>query len=78
MIIVFVMLMLILSIRLSKIDNPFFNTLHRYQGPLGVLGGTIVLLYFIYTDGFHVFSMVPGLVIVASLIQWRIDEKSKQ
>lgn len=72
-----VLLMMILYIRLSKIDNPFLNTWRKYQGPLGVLGGIIALVYFIYTDSGNVFLMFSILIIVANLIQWRIDVKKE-
>lgn len=75
MVIVLVLLMIMLSIKLSKIDNPFLNMLRKYQGALGVLGGIILLVYFVCTDGGTVFSMIPVLLIVASLIQWRVDVK---
>lgn len=78
MIIILLMLMLILSIKLSKIDNPFLNMLRKYQGPLGILGGVIVLVYFIYTDSGNVFLMFPGMLIVAGLIQWNIDVKKRK
>jgi len=77
MIVVYVSLIFILAILLSKIDNPVLNKIRKYRGPMEILVGIIAVIYLVYRGVGGVLLIVPIIFSLGGLIQWVLDAKKQ-
>lgn len=71
-------LIIMLYIKNSNNDGPFFKMLRKYRGPLGVLLAITLLVVFIYRNSDAIMFVFPILFLISTTARWIVDVKTRR